>query len=167
MRILLSFSIIYFFLTVQVISNEIEGYAKVIDGDTIYIDNKKIRLEGIDAPEIKQQCRKPFIKISVLIGLQFSKNYSCGVTSKMKLINKINNSEIKCISSSKDRYKRYLATCYKDKTNLNKWMVRNGYAVAYKRYSKDYVRDEEFAKKNKLGMWQGSFSTPEKWRKLN
>ena len=85
----------------------------------------------------------------------------------MKLINKINNSEIKCVSSSKDRYKRYLATCYKDKTNLNKWMVRNGYAVAYKRYSKDYVRDEEFAKKNKLGMWQGSFSTPEKWRKLN
>ena len=46
-------------------------------------------------------------------------------------------------------------------------MVRNGYAVAYKKYSKDYVRDEEFAKKNKLGMWQGSFSTPEKWRKLN
>ena len=76
----------------------------------------------------------------------------------MKLINKINNSEIKCISSSKDRYKRYLATCYKDKTNLNKWMVRNGYAIAYKRYSKDYVRDEEFAKKNKLGLWQGSFS---------
>ena len=85
----------------------------------------------------------------------------------MKLIGKINNSKIKCISASKDRYKRYLATCYKDKINLNKWMVRSGNAVAYKRYSKDYVRDEEYAKENKLGMWQGSFLIPEKWRKLN
>ena len=68
--------------------------------------------------KLNNNVKNLFIKISVLIGLQFSKNYSCGVTSKMKLINKINNSEIKCISSSKDRYKRYLATCYKDKINL-------------------------------------------------
>ena len=46
-------------------------------------------------------------------------------------------------------------------------MVRNGYAVAYKRYSKDYIKDEEFAKENKRGMWDGSFTMPEKWRKLN
>ena len=84
-----------------------------------------------------------------------------------KICDKIDSSKIKCISSSKDRYKRYLATCYKDNINLNKWMVRNGYAVAYKRYSKDYVRDEEYAKKNKLGVWEGSFTMPEKWRKLN
>ena len=51
--------------------------------------------------------------------------------------------------------------------NLNKWMVRNGYAVAYKRYSKKYVRDEEYAKENKLGIWKGTFIAPEKWRKLN
>ena len=72
-----------------------------------------------------------------------------------------------CISTSKDRYKRYLATCYKEKINLNKWMVRRGYAVAYKRYSKDYVRDENYARENKLGIWQGKFIRPEKWRKLN
>jgi len=53
------------------------------------------------------------------------------------------------------------------KINLNKWMVRNGNAVAYKRYSKDYVRDEAYAKENKLGVWEGSFMMPEKWRKLN
>ena len=46
-------------------------------------------------------------------------------------------------------------------------MVRNGNAVAYKRYSKDYVRDEVYAKENKLGVWEGSFIMPEKWRKLN
>ncbi len=86
---------------------------------------------------------------------------------KKKLVDKINNSKIKCISSSKDRYKRFLAICFKDRINLNKWMVRNGNAVAYKRYSKDYVRDEAYAKENKLGVWKGSFITPEKWRKLN
>ena len=107
------------------------------------------------------------MKISAVIGWNFKKDYSCGVISKKKLINKIDMSKVKCISSSKDRYKRYLATCYKDKINLNKWLVREGLAVAYKRYSKEYVRDEDYAKENKLGIWQGSFIRPEKWRKLN
>ena len=102
-----------------------------------------------------------------MIGLTFYKDYSCGRISKEKLTTKINTSEIKCISSSKDRYKRYIATCFKGKTNLNQWMVRNGFAIAYRRYSKKYVPDEVFAKENKLGLWQGKFMEPEKWRKLN
>ena len=159
--------IITFFLSQTLNSTEIYGVPKIIDGDTVHINNKKIRLEGIDAPEIKQQCKKPFLKISVIIGFEFSKNHSCGVIAKKKLIDKINYSKIKCITSSKDRYKRFLATCYKGKVNLNKWLVRNGYAVAYKRYSKDYVKDEEHAKENKLGLWEGPFIRPEKWRKLN
>ena len=156
-----------FFLTQILNSAEIYGIPKIIDGDTVHIGNKKIRLEGIDAPEIKQQCKKPFLTISLRIGFQFNKDYKCGVTAKIKLKDKINISKIKCISLSKDRYKRFLATCYKDKINLNKWMVRNGYAVAYRRYSKDYVSDENYAKENKLGIWEGSFMRPEKWRKLN
>tara|TARA_A100001015_G_scaffold122059_1_gene135303 strand:- start:513 stop:1016 length:504 start_codon:yes stop_codon:yes gene_type:complete len=158
---------ITFFLTQTLNAIEIYGTPKIIDGDTVHINNKKIRLEGIDAPEIKQQCKKPYLKISAIIGFQLNKNYSCGVIAKIKLIDKIDNSKIKCISSSKDRYKRLLATCYKDKINLNKWMVRNGYAVAYKRYSKEYMRDEAYAKENQIGVWEGSFITPEKWRKLN
>ena len=159
--------ILTFFLVQPSSATEIYGVPRIIDGDTVHINNKKIRLEGIDAPEIKQKCKKPYLKISTLIGFELNKNYTCGVTSKTKLINRINSSKIKCISLSKDRYKRYLATCYKDKINLNKWMVRNGYAIAYRRYSKDYVKDEKYAKENKLGMWKGSFITPEKWRKLN
>ena len=46
-------------------------------------------------------------------------------------------------------------------------MVRKGFAIAYIRYSKKYVPDEVFAKENKLGLWQGKFMEPEKWRKLN
>ncbi len=159
--------IITFFLTQSLNGTEISGVPKIIDGDTLKINSKKIRLEGIDAPEMRQKCKKPFFKISAIISFQFNKNYSCGVVSKDKLKDKIQNSEIKCISLSKDRYKRFLATCFKDKVNLNKWMVRNGYAVAYKRYSKDYVRDEKHAKENMLGIWEGSFVIPEKWRKLN
>ena len=149
------------------IAEEISGIPKVVDGDTVHIDNYKFRLEGIDAPEMRQKCKKESFKISFFIGFTFYKDYSCGRVSKEKLITKIDTTEIKCISSSKDRYKRYIATCYKGKTNLNQWMVRNGFAIAYRRYSKTYVSDEEFAKENKLGLWKGKFMEPEKWRKLN
>ena len=148
-------------------AEEISGIPKVVDGDTVHINNYKFRLEGIDAPEMRQQCKKESFKISSLIGFTFYKDYSCGRVSKEKLITKINTSEVKCISLSKDKYKRYIATCFKGKTNLNQWMVRNGFAIAYRRYSKKYVPDEEFAKENKLGLWQGKFMEPEKWRKLN
>ena len=146
---------------------EISGKPKIIDGDTIHINTYKIRLEGIDAPEIRQICKKSFFKFSFIIGFTLQKDYSCGADSKKELIKKINNSEVNCSYKSKDRYKRYLSTCFKDEINLNKWMVKNGYAVSYKKYSKKYLDDEKYAKKNKLGIWRGDFTRPEKWRKLN
>ena len=159
--------IIFLFLFSNSLADEIYGIPKIVDGDTVHIDNYKFRLEGIDAPEIRQKCKKESFKISSTIGFTFYKDYKCGKVSKEKLAAKINDSEIKCIFTSKDRYKRYIATCFKGKTNLNRWMVRNGYAIAYQRYSKDYVPDEDFAKEKKLGLWQGKFTSPEKWRKLN
>ena len=158
---------IFLFLLSNVTAVEISGVPKIVDGDTVHIKNYKFRLEGIDAPEMRQKCKKEYFKISFIVGFIFYKDYNCGIISKEKLINKINGSEIKCISTSKDRYKRYIATCFKEKTNLNQWMVRNGHAIAYRRYSKKYVSDEDFAKEKKLGLWQGKFMNPEKWRKLN
>ena len=149
------------------LAQEIIGLPRIVDGDTIHIREYKFRLEGIDAPEMRQQCKKESLKISSIIGFTFYKDYNCGKVSKEKLISKIRGSRIKCIFTTKDRYKRYIATCFKEKTNLNQWMVRNGYAIAYKRYSKKYVPDENFAKEKKLGLWQGKFMNPEKWRKLN
>ena len=128
------------------IAEEISGIPKIIDGDTVHINENKFRLEGIDAPEMRQKCKKESLKISSIIGFTFYKDYNCGKVSKEKLISKINGSEIKCIFTTKDKYKRYIATCFKGKTNLNQWMVRNGLAVAYRRYSKKYVPDEDFAK---------------------
>ena len=161
--------ILILFLTFfsNTLAEEISGVPKIVDGDTVHINDNKFRLEGIDAPEMRQQCKKESLKISSKIGFAFYKDYNCGKVSKEKLISKINGSEIKCIFTTKDRYKRYIATCFKDKINLNRWMVRNGLAIAYRRYSKKYVTDEEFAKENKLGLWRGKFMNPEKWRKLN
>ena len=87
--------IISSFLAQTLSGTEIYGLPKIIDGDTVHINTKKIRLEGIDAPETKQQCKKPFLKISAIIGFKFNKNYSCGVIAKKKLIEKIDNSKIK------------------------------------------------------------------------
>ncbi len=159
--------IIFLMLSTNILAQEIIGIPKVVDGDTVYIKNYKIRLEGIDAPEMKQKCKKVKLKISSIIGYTFYEDYYCGEHSKENLESKVQGSTIKCISFTKDRYQRYLAKCFKGKINLNRWMVRNGHAVAYRRYSKEYITDEDFAKENKLGLWQGKFLKPEKWRKLN
>ena len=142
----------------------ISGIANVVDGDTIKIENKKIRLFGIDAPEKKQKCRKPWLTISFLT---FNKDYPCGEISTLKLKKKINNKFITCKSTNIDRYKRFIAECFKDKTNINRWMVRNGYAVAYRKYSKKYLVFENLAKDDELGLWIGSFQMPWEWRKEN
>ena len=141
--------IIFLIFSTNVLAQEIIGIPKIVDGDTIYINNHKIRLEGIDAPEMKQKCKKEKLKISSIIGYTFYEDYYCGKHSKENLIAKVKGSKIKCISFTKDRYKRYLAKCFKGKINLNRWMVRNGHAVAYRRYSKEYIPDEDFAKENK------------------
>ena len=154
--------ILFFFQTIQ--ASEIIGFPKVVDGDSIHIKSYKIRLEGIDAPEMRQKCKKPYLQIMFFT---FQKDYFCGQVSKKKLIQKIGNKPVKCILLGKDRYKRYLAKCFKGTVNLNRWMVRNGYAIAYRKYSKIYVPDENFAKEEKLGLWSGTFVKPEKWRKLN
>ena len=159
--------IIFLMFSTNILAQEIIGIPKIVDGDTVYINNYKIRLEGIDAPEMKQKCKKEKLKISSIIGYTFYEDYYCGKHSKENLEAKVKGSNIKCIFFTKDRYKRYLAKCFKGKINLNRWMVRNGHAVAYRRYSKEFIPDEDFAKENKLGLWQGKFLNPEKWRKLN
>ena len=143
---------------------EITGYARIIDGDTIKIDSKKIRLYGIDAPEKKQTCKKPYLTIGFF---SFTKNYLCGQVSTDKLTKKINNQIIKCKIKNVDRYNRLIGECYKKNENLNSWLVSNGYAVAYRKYSKKYISNEIIAKNNKLGIWQGKFEMPWNFRRKN
>ena len=140
------------------------GKAKVIDGDTIKINKKKIRLFGIDAPEKEQICTKAYINFFIF---NFQKNYKCGEKSTLALLKKLKNKKVECIlEKKKDIYKRNIGTCYINNQDINKWLVKNGLAIAYKKYSKKYVLDEKYAKENKLGIWIGSFIEPEKWRRI-
>ena len=148
--------ILSLFFYQKIYAAELSGVPIITDGDTIKIINKRIRLHGIDAPEKKQICIKN------------TKEYSCGKEATDALAKKINGNQVVCkVQDRLDRYKRYIGVCFVGEVNLNKWMVRNGYAIAYRRYSKDYIEDEDYAKKNKLGLWAGNFIYPEKWRKLN
>ena len=157
---------IFFILTYNDVKSdeikEISGNAKIIDGDTIKINSKKIRLYGIDAPEFNQLCKKPYLTIFIFT---FNKDYRCGKISTEKLKKKINDKLIKCKILDIDRYKRLIGECYKRNLNLNSWLVSNGYAVAYKKYSKKYISDEINAKNKKIGIWQGKFEMPWDYRK--
>ena len=121
--------LVFFLFTYNDVKSEeikvITGHVKIIDGDTIKINTKKIRLHGIDAPEKKQMCKKPYLTISFF---SFTKSYLCGQVSTNKLTKKINNQIIKCKIKDVDRYNRLIAECYKRNENLNSWLVSNGYA---------------------------------------
>ena len=157
---------IIFFLTYNDVKSEeikeISGNAQIIDGDTIKINSNKIRLYGIDAPEFNQLCKKPYLTIFIFA---FNKDYQCGKISTEKLKKKINGKLIKCKILDIDRYKRLIGECYKRNLNLNSWLVSNGYAVAYRKYSKKYISDEINAKNKKIGIWQGKFEMPWDYRR--
>ena len=151
MKKIIYFLIFSFFLSTILIASEKK--IQVIDGDTIYIGKLKYRFFGIDAPEIKQICEKNNIKIQ------------CGVIAKSVLQNKIADKIPECVVKDKDRYQRLVAECFIGKESLSRFMVREGYAVAYSQYSKDFIEDEKYAKENKLGMWSMNFQVPSEYRK--
>ena len=120
-----------------------------------HINRNKIRLHAIDAPETNQTCKKN------------SKVWNCGMESTKFLKELIGNNKIECITKGKDRYNRFIGICYKDNLDLNSEMVLNGWAIAYRYYSKDYVEEEEEAKQEKKGIWIGDFEEPYLFRKKN
>jgi len=140
---------IFFFTYNQVKSQEL----RVIDGDTIYLNGEKIRFIGIDTPELKQTCIKE------------NKIKYCGLIAKKILIEKIANNKVECINKGKDQYKRTLAECFVNNESLSKYLVRSGYAIAYRKYSKKFVADEDYARINKIGMWSMEFDYPWDYRR--
>ena len=146
----ISICLIFFFLTYNDLkSNEI----KIIDGDTIHLNGEKIRFTGIDTPEIKQTCNKNDEVIP------------CGIEAKKLLTDKIGNNKVNCIKEGKDQYKRTLAECFVNNLSLSSYLVRKGYAFAYRKYSKKFIDDEKYAKENNLGMWSMNFEYPWDYRK--
>ena len=127
---------------------------RVVDGDTIHLNGEKIRFTGIDTPELKQTC----IKEGII--------NPCGVTAKEILIKKIGDNKVECISEGKDRYKRTLAECFVNDESLSSYLVRRGYSFAYRRYSKKFIPNEDYAKNKQIGMWSMEFDYPWDYRKL-
>ena len=125
----------------------------VTDGDTIRIGEERIRFNGIDAPELKQTCLYQEIE------------FNCGEFSKDLLIEKIANKEVSCIRESKDQYGRTLAECFVGTESLSSYLVREGYAFAYRKYSDKFIADEEYAQSKGNGMWSMEFLFPWDFRK--
>ena len=148
--LVISISSLIFFLNFNQVSSQ---ELRVVDGDTIHLNDEKIRFTGIDTPELKQTC----IKEGVI--------NPCGLTAKEILVNKIGDNKVECISEGKDRYKRTLAECFVNDESLSSFLVRGGYAFAYRRYSKKFVSDEDYAKKIQAGMWSMNFDYPWDYRK--
>jgi len=141
-----------FFIYINPVNAQ-EGNATVIDGDTLDISGQRIRLHGVDAPELNQVC-----KIN-------NKNWNCGIEASNFLEKLTADHTIVCIRRDTDRYGRSIATCTVGEIDINATLVANGWAIAYRFYSDDYVLDEAIAQKNTLGIWRGKFITPYNWRR--
>ena len=149
-ELLIFFAIFYCSIT---LAGPIKGKARIIDGDTIHIEKNKIRLYGIDAPEINQTCT-----INKII-------WECGIESSQALESIVSEEEVRCEIVDIDQYKRFVAICFVKNINLSQHMVQNGWAVAYRYYSDDFINDEKIAEKNKASIWQGKFLDPYLFRK--
>mgnify|MGYP005659321519 FL=1 len=143
--LVISISVLVFLFTYTDIKSQ---DVKITDGDTIKINGEKIRFSGIDTPELNQTCVKEGVK------------NSCGLTAKQILIDKIIDNKVKCIKEGKDRYKRILAECFVNNESLSRYLVRSGYAFAYRKYSKKFIIDEDYARANTLGMWSMEVEYP-------
>lgn len=129
---------------------------RILDGDTFTIAGTDIRIWGIDAPELKQQCRD--IR---------SKPYSCGIEAKANLARIIRGRVVACHQRGTDR-KRIVAECRVDGEDIGRAMVLSGHAVDASKYSnRTYAAVQRKAMRAEVGLWRGSFQEPWQWRKAN
>lgn len=135
-------------------ADDLVGQATVIDGDTIEVQGQRIRFHGIDAPESSQSCADAA-----------GNSYRCGQVAALALAERIARRTVSCDGRDVDRYGRIVAVCAAGGEDLNAWLVASGRAVAYRRYSMDYVPQETAARAAGLGLWAGTFAMPWDWRK--
>ena len=137
-----------FLFAFPVLADDITGKPRIIDGDTVEIAGERIRLYGIDALELRQTCWDK------------RGEFPCGERARFMLELDTKNQEVVCVPRGKDRYGRTLAVCHAGGVDLGWDMVRLGWALAYRRYSMDYVADEKTAKVARKGLWRGEFVPP-------
>lgn len=131
---------------------EILGFAQVIDGDSLRIHGREVRLEGIDAPELHQTC------------LEAGRPWPCGKAAREALARLVHRAPALCLTRGNDRYGRALATCRVAGRDIGAQMVENGLAIAYGRASR-YSAEEAEARAAYRGLWQGTFEAPADYRR--
>jgi len=145
----------FLLFTLPAVAGEtITGTASVVDGDTLDIQGRRVRLHGIDAPESAQLCQDGA-----------GKDWRCGQQAALALSDRIARRPVTCEAKDQDRYGRIVGACQVAGENLNAWMVSQGWAMAYRQYSSDYVSAEATAKAASAGIWRGTFQPPWDWRK--
>ena len=130
----------------------VQGPARAVDGDTLEVAGKRVRLFGVDAPESDQTCQKD------------GASWTCGQAATEQLSNLVEGRQVECSGAGVDQYGRLLAVCSVGPEQLNKVMVEQGWAVAYRQYSDDYSAAELYAKNNHLGIWSSTFVLPSDYR---
>ena len=126
------------------------GSAVVSDGDTIRIGDIRVRLHGIDTPERDQDCRTEH-------GFPFA----CGDVATEVLRSRLAGQTVTCHHIEYDRYDRSVARCYVGDADIGQELVAAGYAIAYRRFSTEYVADEEAARAAGAGFWSANMQLPE------
>lgn len=129
-------------------TQEFSGKTYVVDGDSLVINNEKLRLVGIDAPELRQTCQKK------------GREWPCGRESRKALRTLVQRGSVACVSEGLDKYDRWLVTCKAGGTEINAEMVKSGWAVPYGRY----LSQENIARRDRKGLWAGEFEQPQQWR---
>ena len=128
---------------------------KVSDGDSLRSGRLKIRLFGIDAPELKQDCIDTA-----------GRDWPCGKAARARLAELVDG-PLQCELIDVDRYGRLVMRCRTGETDIAEALVAQGLALAYRRYATDYVAAEEAARAARAGVWGGEFTAPWDWRRAN
>jgi endonuclease YncB( thermonuclease family) len=142
-----------FLLTSIATAAEIRGVPKILDGDTVEIAQQRIRIFGIDAPETEQLCLDAAAQRS-----------SCGVSARNALSSLSAGRSWSCTTVDQDQYGRPVARCQVAGQDVGRWMVAQGWALAFIRYSSAYVDDERASRSARRGVWSGAFIAPWDWR---
>lgn len=127
------------------------GAGRAADGDTLTLDGHRVRLVGMDSPELAQVCKRD------------GEDWRCGIAARSRLAEFLRAGPITCYTQGTDKYGRWLARCENPAGDLCARMVREGLAVAYG----GYEDEEQFARAERKGLWGAEFDLPQDWRRKN
>ena len=141
-------------LPAAAVADELAGRARVVDGDSLVVEAIRIRLHGIDAPELQQHCHG-----------QRRVPMACGEMARSALRGLIASNTVHCVPETRDRYHRIVAVCRVGELDLGREMVRLGWARAFLQYSDRYLAQESDARAAGRGLWGGTWDPPAEWRR--